>query len=235
MDVFKQAMMEMRAQEQPKECDHDWRHLSDGIKMCYKCCNHDWKHFSNGFKVCSKCYKERRPSIFHHHAPSDENYSRCVFRKKSTYTKEKHFNDTLDIFLCYKDLKEYVVNFARSLPNNITKAEIRQEIKKKRKTGLARFLRNIHWIATGIEPKPSKMGDESRVRRDFIDQENELTKSLGERKNSINVRYKMYKLFQHNGVDVDIEDFPLPKPKKLIKRVRKDHGKGLGDSWNGSG
>ncbi len=42
-----------------------------------------------------------------------------------------------------------------------------------------------------------------------------LTKSLGERKNSINVWNKLYKLFQHNGVDVDIEDFPLPKPKKL--------------------
>ena len=53
------------------------------------------------------------------------------------------------------------------------------------------------------------------VRRDFAEQEDELKKSLGERKNSINVWYKLYKLFQHNGLDVDIEDFPLPKPKKL--------------------
>ena len=82
-----------------------------------------------------KCYKEQRPSIFHHHALSDEEYSRCVLRNTNNYTKEKHFNDTLYIFLCYKDLKESMANFAKSLPNNITKAEIRQKIKKKRKTG----------------------------------------------------------------------------------------------------
>ncbi len=97
--MFRQVMMEMRAQEQPKECDHDWRHFSDGIKVCCKCCDHDWKHFSNGFKVCSKCNKEKRPSIFHHHVSSDKNYSRCVFRKTNTYTKEKYFNNTLDTFL----------------------------------------------------------------------------------------------------------------------------------------
>ena len=135
--------------------------------------------------------------------------------KINTYTKEKHFNNTLDIFLCYKDPKESVVSFARLLPSNITQAEIRQDIKRKRKTGFARFLRNIHWIATGVEPKPVRWEDESRMRRDFAEQEKELTKWYGERKNSINVWYKMYKLFQPNEVDVDIEDCPLPKPKKL--------------------
>ena len=108
-----------------------------------------------------------------------------------------------------------MISFARSLPNNITKAAIRQEIKKQRKTGFALFPRKIHCIASGVEPKPVKWEDEAEVRRDFAEKEDELTKSLGERKNSINVWYKLYKLFQHNGVGVDIEDFPLPKPKKL--------------------
>jgi hypothetical protein len=136
--------------------------------------------------------------------------------KTNNYTKEKHFNDTLDIFLCYKNPKQSVVNFARSLPKNITKSEIRKEIKrKKNKTGFVRFLKNIHWIATGIEPKPVRREDEARVRGDFAQQADELAKSLMGRKNSINVWYKLYKLFQHNGVDVNIEDFPLPKSKKL--------------------
>jgi hypothetical protein len=69
-----------------------------------------------------------------------------------------------------------------------------------------RFLRKIHCIATSIEPKPVRWEDEAGVRRDFDEQEDELTKSLGKRKNSISVWYKLYKLFQHNEVDVDIED-----------------------------
>ncbi len=198
-NLYKQAMMEIRAQGKPVECDHDWDHFSDGTK------------------VCLKCWIEKRytPDFFQYRALSDEDYSRYVLRKPNNCTKEKHFNDILDIFLGYKNTKEDVVEFAKSLPNNITKAEIRQEIKRQRKTGFARFLRKTHCIATDIEPKPVLWEDEAGVRRDFAEQEDELTKSLGERKNSINVWYKLYKLFQHNEVDVDIEDFPLPKPKKL--------------------
>ncbi len=188
--LFEQAMMEIRAQEKPKGSDHD------------------------DTKMCRKRWTEER-YIPNNYASSYEDHSRCVFKNSNTYTKEKHFNDTLDIFLGYKSPSESVISFARSLPNNITNAAIRQEIKKQRKTGFALFLRKIRCIASGIEPKPVKWGDEAGVRRDFAEQEDELTKSLGERKNSINVWYKLYKLFQHNGVDVDIEDFPLPKPKKL--------------------
>ena len=89
------------------------------------------------------------------------------------------------------------MSFARSFPHNITKAEIRQEIKRQRKRDFALFLRNIHQIATGIEPKSVKWENEAGVRRDFPEQEDELKKLLGERKNSINVWYKLYKLFQH--------------------------------------
>ena len=164
---------------------------------------------------------------------SDEEYSRCSLGKRNTYTKEKHFNDTLDIFLCRKDLKEDVAEFARSLPNNITKAEIRQEIKRQRKTGFSRFLRNIRCIASGIESKPVRWEDVAVVRRDFEEREDELKKSLGERKNSINVWYKLYKLFQHNEVDVDMEDFPLPKPKKLkeYEEIMEKVSETLGWEW----
>ncbi len=208
---FEKAMMEMYAQEKPKEC------------------NHHWRYFSFGTKVCSKCneFIENVPNFSQYHEPTEEGFSRCIFRKPNTYTKEKHFNDTLDIFIEYKNPKESVMEFTRSLPNNITKAEIRQEIKRQRKTGLARFLR------TGIEPKPARWEDEAGVRRDFTEQEDELTKLLGERKNSIHVSYKLYKLFQHNGVDVDIEDFPLPKPKKLkeYKEIMEKVWEILGWEW----
>ena len=50
--------------------------------------------------------------------------------------QEKHFNDTLDIFLGYKNPNESVTEFARSLPNNITKMEIRQEMKRKKRVSL---------------------------------------------------------------------------------------------------
>ena len=114
LSPFKIAMMEMRAQEQPKECDHHWIYFTNGAKVCLKCCAHNWRKFSDGTKVCIKWLKEKelRPSIFHHRAPSKEDYSRCMFRNINNYTKEKHFKDTLDIFLCYKDPKESVVNFA---------------------------------------------------------------------------------------------------------------------------
>ncbi len=124
-------------------------------------------------------------------------------------------------------------NSQEQLPNNITKAEIRQEIKRPRKTGFARFPRKIRCIASGIEPKPVRWEDEAGVRRDFAEQEDELTKSVAERKNSISVWYKLYKLFQHNGVNVDIEDFPLPKPKKLkeYEEIMEKVWETLGWEW----
>ena len=75
-----------------------------------------------------------------------------------------------------------------------------------------------------------KWEDEAGVRRDFAEQEDELTKSLGERKNFINVWYKIYKLFQHNEVDVDIEDFPLPKLKEY-KEIMEKVWETLGWEW----
>ena len=150
LSPFEQAMMEMHAQEKPKECDHHWRYLSFDTKVSskYNECEHDWKKLPN-----DKCI-ENVLNFSQYRKRTEEDYSRCVFRNPNTYTKEKHFNDTLNIFLGYKNPKEDVVEFASSLPNNITKTEIRQEIKRQRKTGLARFLRNIHQIATGIELKP---------------------------------------------------------------------------------
>ncbi len=153
-----------------------------------------------------------------------------VYKDKYLH-KEKHFNDTLDIFLCHKYPKESALNFASSFPNNITKAEIRQEIKKKRTTGFARFLRNIQWIATGIKPKQVRWKDESRVRRAFVEQEDEITKSLGERKTSINVWYKLYKIFKTTEW-TSTSRLPITKTQET-KRVREDHGKRLGDSWVG--
>ncbi len=86
---------------------------------------------------------------------------------------------------------------------------------------------------TGIKPKPVKWEDESRVRGDFTEQEDELTKLLRERKNSINAMYKLYKLLQRNKVDVDIEDFPLPKPKilKEYKQIMEKVWETLGWEW----
>ena len=145
---FEIVMMEMHTQERPKACDNHWRYFSFGAKVCSKCneCEHDWKKVSNGIRVYSKCHKfiEHIPNFSHYHVLSDEEYSRCLLIKRNTYTKEKHFNDTLDIFLGHKSPNESVTEFARSLPNNITKAEIRQEIKRQRKTVFTRFLRNIH-------------------------------------------------------------------------------------------
>ena len=51
MDIFKQAMIDMRAQEQPKECDHDWRHFSDG----QKCATNAVTMTGNIFRMVSKC------------------------------------------------------------------------------------------------------------------------------------------------------------------------------------
>ncbi len=73
LSPFERAMMEIRDQEKPKECDHDRAYSSNGIKVCRKC-----------------CIGERyTPNFFNHHTSSDENYSRCALRKPTTTLTQK--------------------------------------------------------------------------------------------------------------------------------------------------
>ncbi len=112
----------------------------DIFQMVQKCATNAVTMTGNIFRMVSKCVpnalqnKDPAFSITACHQ-TRTTLTTCLERKMLTQKR----NISLDTSLSYKDPRESMVNYVRSLPNNITKAKIRQEIKKKRKTGLSHF------------------------------------------------------------------------------------------------
>ncbi len=76
----------------------------------------------------------------------------------SNYTKEKHFNDTLDIFPCYKDPKESVANFTRSLPTKHNQGRDQTRDKEKEKNGFLSLPKKHPLDSDWHRTKTSEMG-----------------------------------------------------------------------------
>ena len=172
---------------------------------------HEFLKNDFGSFTCEKCglIDEESPYF----TPDFSYRERCVeTRREYSYTRDKYFESMLNIFLCSKSPPKKIKAFAETLPKGITKLQIREEIRRRKKTGFSRYIRVIHLLTTGKEPKYIST---HRIHESFYIQDSVLKEQCHYRKNSVNVWYKMYKLFQHNGIKVDIEDFPLPGREKL--------------------
>ena len=167
--------------------------------------------FGYGPLTCEECGLIDEKSYYF--APDFNYRERCInTRRVYSYSRDKYFESMLDIFLCSRGPPKNIRAFAGTLPKGITKLQIREEIRHQKKTGFSRYIRAIHLLATGKKPEDISTG---KIHESFHVQDSVLKEQCHYRKNSVNVWYKMYKLFQHNEIKVDIEDFPLPGQKKL--------------------
>ena len=177
---------------------------------------HEFSRDNLGPHTCQKCGLIDEESTYF--TPDFRYRERCTeTRREYSYTRDKYFESMLNIFLCYKSPPGRIKAFAGTLPKGITKLQVREEIRSQKKTGFSRYIRAIHLLTTGGKPKHIHC---TGIHKSFYVQDSLLAEQCYNRKNSINVWYKMYKLFQHlgggDGVTlVDVLDFPLPSKRKL--------------------
>jgi hypothetical protein len=208
MELYKLAMKEL---ETPRKGVRESRTPSD-MEQCLTPSNkHEFSKNDFGSFTCQKCGLIDEESTYF--TPDFRYRERCTeTRREYSYTRDKYFESMLNIFLCSKGPPKNIRAFAETLPRSITKLQIREEIRRQKRTGFSRYIRAIHLLATGGKPEHIHC---TGIHESFYVQDSVLGKQCHHRKNSVNVWYKMYKLFQHNGVMVDVLDFPLPSHRKL--------------------
>jgi hypothetical protein len=158
-------------------------------------------NFGFGPLTCEECgLIDEKKNYF---APDFNNRERCTStRREYSYSRDKYFESMLNIFLCSRGPPKNIRAFAETLPKGITKLQIRDEIRHQKKTGFSRYIRAIHLLTIG--KKPEDISTHGVYESSYF-QDSVLKEQCHYRKNSVNVWYKMYKLFQHNEIKVDID------------------------------
>lgn len=186
--------------------------------------------------VCQECYTEH---YIHIDQPAFKDIDRINFNAKHTYSTSGHIRDAVQCFqglqtinpqkleiimdILQRQCQFYGLSKDAHDPKCITKQDIYSFLEQERGHDSSKNMSDhykdvnlLHRMLTGI-PCPDISDYLSQLYADFEIQE-QAYKSMdhGDRKNSLNVYYKLYKLLQRQNAPYTVKDFFFLKTQEVL-------------------